>query len=366
MLKKRITLITTLVLMTLIYSSCSEKPESEMTSSATWTPGENVLPISVEALEVTEGKLIPYIEASGIIYGRKEAWAVSETQGKITEMKVIPGQTVKAGDILLKVEDRMALLNRDLALLQYESNKLDFQAIESSYKTGGYSRSDYNSARSRLLQAQNAYESAAKAFEDTAIRSPFDGSVALIGNSLSEGNFLTPGIPVARIIDTSSMKMEISVGERQVNLIKAGIKAEVMINSGFNRETIDAEVEAIGTGTDPSTGSFPVLISWDNKPGLNMRSGLSGRVRINTLDETNQIIIPSSAIVIRDRKESVIVAEDNKTRIKPIEKGEALGGHSVVVSGLEKGEILIVSALSSLGNDYSVEPTIVGTTGEWR
>jgi len=131
-------------------------------------------------------------------------------------------------------------------------------------------------------------------------------------------------------------------------------------------DKIIAEVEAIGSGTDRTTGSFPVLISWKNNSGENMRSGLSAKVSINTVDETKQIIIPSSAIVIRNRKKSVIVEENNKSVIKPIETGETLGGHSVILNGLEKDEILIVSALSSLGDDYSVETTIVGTTGEWR
>lgn len=371
MLKRRKILITAALILSSIiifyfYISVSKPGGADSNSAATQTYDKDLLPVAVEALTVSEGKLIPFIEASGIIYGTKEAWAVSETQGQIIEMKVIPGQKVLEGDVLLKVEDKLAKLNRDLALQQYESSKLDFEAIETSYKSGGFSRTDYNNARSRLLQAETAYESAAKAFKDTAIRAPFDGSVAVVDSKLSVGNYLSPGTPVARIIDISSMRMEIAVGERQVSLIKTGIKAEVTLSTGFREQIIEAKVEAIGAGTDLETGSFPVLIRWENNAGDQLRSGLSAKVSIQTIDETKQIIIPSSAIVMREGKESVIVDENDKSVIRPIEIGETLGGYSVVSKGLEKDEILIVSALSSLGMDYPIKSTIVGTTGDWR
>ncbi|MDA3809327.1 MAG: efflux RND transporter periplasmic adaptor subunit [Spirochaetaceae bacterium] len=355
-----------IITITLLFISCSNTSVKDETTSASWDPDKEVLPISVEALVVSSGKLIPYIETSGVVYGSKEAWAVSETQGKITELQVTLGQFVKEGDILLKVEDRLSKLNRDLALQQYESSQLDFEAIESSYKSGGYSRRDYNNARSRLLQSQVAYESAADVYNKTSIKAPFDGFIALLDNNITEGNYLTPGVRVARIINTSIMKMNISVGERQINLIKPGSKAIVSISSEKNSPSIEAEVQAIGMGSDQTTGSIPVTITWKNKEGSLLRSGLSARVEIKTKDDENKISIPSSAIVVRDRKKSVIISEKNKSIIKIIETGESLGGHTVILSGLEEGEVLIVSALSSLGNNNSIETSIVGTTGDWR
>lgn len=363
---KILSILTIILILILILISCNDYSNKDETSSATWFPGKNVLPVAVEALEVSSGKLIPNIETSGIIYGSKEAWAVSETQGKITDLKVVLGQSVKEGDILLKVEDRLSKLNRDLALQQYKTTQLDFEAIESSYESGGYSRSDYNNAQSRLLQAQAAYESAADVFNNTSLRAPFDGFIALLDNNLSEGNYLTQGIAVARIINTSTMRMNISIGERQINLIEPGSRAIVSISSDKNAQPIEAEVLAIGMGSDQATGSFPVTISWENKKSSSLRSGLSARVEIKTRDEENKIIIPSSAIVVRNRRKSVIISEKNKSIIKTIETGESLGGHTVIINGLKEGDVLIVSALSSLGNNYSIETTIIGKTGEWQ
>jgi len=364
MLKKIITTVPMLFIF--IFLSCSNNNSSDNTASASWTPDDSVLPLSVEVLEVSNGKLIPFIEASGLIYGQNEAWAVSETQGKITEISVQLGQRVKKGDILIKVENSLPRLNRDLALQQFESARHDYNAVEKSYNNGGSSKSNLNTARTRLLQTQAAYESATQVFDNTEIKAPFDGSIALIDNSLTVGTVLSPGIRIARVVDTSYMKMEIAVGERQIGILRKGIDANVIIPSGDNSHVVRASVSAIGSGSDPATGSYPVLITWKNEENREMRSGFSAKVEIATTGNNNKIIIPSSAIVIRNRIESVILAIDGKAVVRKIIRGETLGGHTVITDGLNIGDILIVSALSSLGEDYPVETSLIGKTGEWR
>jgi len=69
-IKTKKSLLTILLIsILLIITSCSEGSESDSSCSATWDPEKEILPVSVEALTVTEGKLIPSIDASGIIYG---------------------------------------------------------------------------------------------------------------------------------------------------------------------------------------------------------------------------------------------------------------------------------------------------------
>lgn len=357
-----------LIIISLYLISCGRgaNEESDEVSAATWDQGQELLPVAVEVLEVTKGRLIPYIEASGTIRGIREAWVISETQGPITDLKVSLGQKVKKGDILLTVENSLQKLNRDLAMQQYESTRLDFEALERSYKSGGLSRSDYNASRTRLLQAQAAYESSEKVYEDSMIKAPFDGSVALMDSALTVGGYISPGSRIALVIDTSSMKMDISLGERQINLIETGQKANVEILSQAGREPIEATVEAVSSGSESTTGSFPVLITWENRDNGSMRSGLSAKVLIENRNEAEEIVIPSSAIVVRDRKTSVILAEEGRTLIREVVPGRALGGHTIIESGLDIGDKLIVSALSSLGNGFVVETTIAGKTGDWR
>lgn len=359
-------LIMLLGISLVIFTSCGNKKPADEVSSSTWDQEGKYVPIAVEVLEVTEGQLIPYIEASGAIEGIREAWVTSNSQGKVSSFDVSLGGVVKKDQVLLTIENGLQKLNRDLAFQQFETAKLDFEGLESSYKKGGLSRSDYNGATSRLLQAETAYRSAEKTYNDTFVKAPFSGSVALLDDSVAVGASLAPGTPVARVIDRSSMKMNISLGERQVGLIKAGQKALVEISSGFREQKVEAVVEAIGSGSDSSTGSFPVLITWDKGIDDSMRSGLSARVLMENTKEEPHILIPSSAIIVRNRKPSVFVAREGRAVLIQIVPGEALGGNTLIEDGLEGGEKLIVSALSSLKDGSFVETTEFGKTGEWR
>lgn len=347
-----------------IFTSCGPDDADQVTSSS-WDQAGEYIPIAVEVLEVTEGKLIPYVEASGIIKGIREAWVVSAAQGQITSMDVALGGEVEEGQVLLTVENDLQKLNRDLALQQYESTRLDFQALESSYKKGGLSRSDYNSARTRLLQAETSWRAAEKSYGDTLLKAPFSGNVAQLDSSLVAGATLSPGTPVALIIDRSSMKMEIALGERQIGLIEKGQKALLTVSSSGSA-SVEAVVAAIGTGSESATGSFPVIITWKSNIDDTMRSGLSAKVLMENTAEEPQIIIPSSALIVRNRKESVITAVDGRAVIKEVVTGESLGGNTVVKEGLAPGEKLVVSALSSLGDNYLIETSEIGKTGDWR
>lgn len=363
---KKVILGITIILFLFSCSGAGENAGTDEVTTASWDQGDELLSVAVEVLEVSKGRLVPFVEASGTISGIREAWVISETQGPITNMQVSLGQKVKKDDILLAVENELQKLNRDLAMQQYESARLDFQAIENSYKSGGTSRSDYNAAKTRLLQANSAYETAADTYENTFIKAPFDGSVALLDSDLTVGSYISPGVRVASIIDTTSMKMEVSLGERQIGLIETGQEVSLEIISQSDREPISAVVEAIGAGSESTTGSFPVLVTWENKDNGSMRSGLSAKVLIENRKEIEEIVIPSSALVVRDRKTSVIIAQDGQTVIREVETGEALGGHTIVKEGLDVGELLIVSALSSLGNGNEVETSLAGKTGDWR
>ena len=354
-----------ILLSVMIFSACGEK-NADQVSSSTWDQEGKYVPIAVEVLEVTEGQLIPYVEAAGLIRGIREAWVVAAAQGKITSINVSLGGEVKAGEILLSLENDLQKLNRDVALQQYEATKLDFEALESSFGKGGISRSDYNNAKIRLLQAETAYRTAEKVYGDTFIRAPFDGSVALLDGTLAVGTILSPGTPVAQIIDRSAMMMEVSLGERQIGLVQKGQRASIEIGSGYSREPLEGVVKAIGSGSERTTGSFPLVISWDKGIDDTMRSGLTARVVMENTTEPQKIIIPSSALIIRERKQSVLVAEEGRAYVKEVVAGDTLGGHTIIEEGLSVGEKLIISALSTLGDGYYIEATEIGQTGVWK
>lgn len=353
-----------LILSILIIYGCSK--ESDSTSAATWSDPEEIDPIAVEVLEISKGKLVNYVESSGIIKGAKEAWIVAEAQGEIKSKLVNLGDRVNKGEPLITLDRELQELNLDLANEQLLKSKADFDANSTAFKNGNISRSIYDQFKIAYIQSQTNYKLRSLELDKTTIKAPFNGEIALIDSEVVEGNYLTPGTRAIRIVDLSSYKIELSLGERQIALIERGARVQIEIETPGEEKLFSGSVVAIGSGSDPTTGSFPVIITWDSNGTKDLRSGMTGRVKIETKESLLTTIIPSSAIIQRDRVEGVFIEEGGFAKMSPIEVSDSFGGMVVINRGAELGDRVIISGLSSLGDGYRVIPTLAGNTGDWK
>lgn len=316
--------------------------------------------LAVEALEVSRGSIIRTIAASGIIRGVNEADVVSEVQGIIQSEEFELGQYVEEGYVLIRVESTVAALNFEEARQARESARLDLTAAERRFENGGASQSEVTRARSAANGAEARYQAAREALEDHAITAPISGFIAAKSSGIGRGNYLTGGVTVARVVDLRTLEMEIAVGEREIQYVVGGLAAEITIPA-CGVSGIDGRVRSVAAGADMSTGSFPIIVAWDNECDV-ARSGMTASVRIRPVEEDTQVIIPSTAIRRDTSGMYVFVAVDNTIERRNIETGERLGDRVEVVEGLREGEIIVVSALSALSDGRLVEPTVRGRT----
>ncbi|MBN1700224.1 MAG: efflux RND transporter periplasmic adaptor subunit [Spirochaetales bacterium] len=353
-----------LFIMLIFYHACSGE-DSDGGTYATYSAPDDVPALSVDVLEVSKGALIEEIRVSGIIEGNNEVDVVSETSGIIVSIGFEAGDTVAKGEALVKVDDSIALYTRNQAALDLETARLDLEAKEKFYKSGNTSLLELTRAKSVFNGQKARYESALKAYEDTTIRTPIAGTVARREQGISAGNYLNRGQRIARIIDDSAFILRASVGERQVVLLEIGSEAVVDVPAaGENR--ISATVTAVAGGSDRETGSFPVLISWKNSKAGDVKSGMSAVADIKTKSGDTAVIIPLSSIVNREGGTYVFVAKDGKAEAALIRPGERFGERIVVEAGLEPGDLLVISRISSLKPGYPVRASVVGKSGGYR
>lgn len=356
----KIRLITAVfVVSAVLLVSCSRGTDEN--SGASYQPEEEISSVAVEAMTVTRSLLTNEIRGAGIAEGIREAWVVSETEGLIREVRFALGDRVADGQLLVKVDDDLAVRNRDLAVGQYETAVIEFQGAERSRESGSISQLQYSQISDRLLAADSARAAALDHYENTFLNAPFAGAIASRDRSVGVGNYLARGIRVARIVDDSEFKAEISVGEGQVLLIDEGRSATVVGNDGISRS---GRVAAVSAGSDGSTGSYTVVIEWVPEEGDRLKSGMSVDITVDINGEDAQIIIPASAIRLRNGRESVFVEKDGTAEEKEIVTGSRLGDRVEVNAGLEEGQILLTSGMASLTPGIPVTVTLVGESGD--
>jgi len=325
-----------------------------------------VKPLAVEALTVTRGDLIRNIEAAGIVSGINEAYVVSETEGIIQGVSFELGDRISDGQVLVKVDDTIPRLNMEQAKEQFEIAKLDLEATEKLFNDGSASKAELARARSSVNGAQALYQSALKTFRDCTIRAPIGGYIAEKESGITLGNYLSPGLRVARLVDISSLKAEVAVGEGQVSLVAEGAPATVLIPAASDQKLFEATVSAVAAGSDPATGSYPVIVTWRNPVGGTIKSGMSATVTITTEAQEPVVLIPSSAIVEQAGQSYVFTAEGDRAAQRPVQVGRRIGNIAEILDGLEEGETLIISGLTALRRGDPVQPSVIGESGSWQ
>lgn len=350
--------IVALLVVAAIFTACSKAVP--MSGATAWSGGQTLETVAVEGLRAKTGSLVLTIPGSGPVTGQKEAAVVSQTQGVIISAEFSAGDRVKAGDVLLKLDDRLAGFNLKRAADQLDSAELELKSAKIQFESGGISASALSRAQSGESAARAQYEQAKKSLDDTIITAPISGIIASRDSSIVEGNVIGLYAPVTRIVDDSAFRVTFGVGEGQIGRIRPGLKASVMIPSAFGAQNIEAEVIAVGGGADPQTGSFPVIVGFDNRWGSQIKSGMSVRIEIQSADISESVIVPLSCLVRRGDRYALFIESEGRARIREVDLGSGNGVRTEILRGVKPGETIIISAMARLVDGTPVSVTVRG------
>lgn len=355
-------IVTISLFIAIFFISCSKDKPDDVGSASSYVDKSDKEAVPVFTQKAVEEPFFTSINSSGIIEGIREADIISETSGLITEVFFEIGDYVNEGDVLLKVEDRMAGISYESAKQDYESSRIEFEALEKSFKTGGSSQLIFSQGKARLESARLRMEQARDTFDNTSIKAPFDGYISLRDISISVGSYIQPSVAVTHIVDTSSFRIRLTLGEDEIPLIQKGDDAQIILNSLPDLK-IKASVEAVSPGSSQAGGGFPVLLSWKNELNGSVKSGMSAVVRIlpDNMGK-NEMIVPASAIVRRNGLDYVFRVKDDTAEAVEIRLAQSLGDRASILeapgseSNIEAGDILVVTGLNTLAPGDPIIP----------
>jgi RND family efflux transporter MFP subunit len=195
---------------------------------------------------------------------------------------------------------------------------------------------------------------AEKSLEDCEIRAPFAGRIAMLIPEVGEQ--VAPGMPMAAVVDLSSVLIRSSVSERDAVRVHKGMRVDIYIPA-LNNQRFEGEIYSVGVRSDRITRSFPIKIRILNTEGR-LLSGMSARSSIHLAEQSGVIAIPAGAVVEQYGEPIVFTVMENSAHRKPITLGQREGDRVEVLDGLGVGEQLIVQGQWSVKGGTAVE--IVG------
>ena len=317
--------------------------------------------VAVEVGKVTKADLRVTVEAYGMAEpeppktgspggGAKLAAPVA---GIVVAVHGIEGQNVKAGDVVVEFDDRMAQAAVEKArhaVLFAEQVADRFGKLVGS---GAISMQLKQEADQRLAAARAELASAEAAIAQVRLASPLDGVLARI--NVQPGQSVDLNTMVAEIVDLKRLVVNVNVPTEEAGQLKEGQATEIFVDNAKKPATTGS-VSFISPLVDQRTGSVLVRVALPENSGL--RSGQFVRARIVTEELTGRLVVPRDSVVKADDEEVIYVVEGDKAVQTPVKSGAHDGNMIEVDSeGLEDGTAIVTVGVYGLPKETKVKIT---------
>ncbi len=298
--------------------------------------------IEVQTEKAGRRDLTEIVVANGRIQPVVQVVINPEVSGEIIDLPVRDGDTVKKGDLLLKIKPDnyiaqrnsieashlSALANRNLAQANLDKARLELARVKQLHEGKLVSDSDYLTAKTSFEvmkasfetsthQAEQVKASLARAEDDlskTTIVSPIDGTVTKLRSQLGErvvGTAMMAGTEIMTIANLSDMEARVDIGESDVVLIRIGQRARLEVEAFRDRKFNGLVTEIANASKNSGSGAggggmsqsaqeatkFEVKIRVQEKEIF--RPGMSVTAEIETRSVTNVIAVPIQSVTTR-------------------------------------------------------------------
>ena len=358
-------------------------------------------PIEVETATATApgtGGNASVLDATGYVVARRMATVSAKVPGRVREVLIEEGQTVRAGQTIatldpIDAEQQRALARSQLDAARSQSAGLQAQLREAEANANRLgslvrqqlvSRAQYDQAiaqrdtlraqlatsRQNTVVAERSLRIAAQGVDNNIVRAPFDGVVIakaaqpgeIVSPMAAGGGFTRTGI--GTIVDMDSLEVEVDVGESYIGRVRPGMPVEATLNA-YPDWKIPAEVIAIIPTADRAKATVKVRIKLIQKdprivPDMGVKVSFLEEAKPGDTGKRAGVRIPAAAVVERDGKPMVFVVGDKDVvTMTPVTVGEKMGDADVqVTSGLDSGATVVVSPPETLeaGHRIKVKP----------
>ena len=373
--------------------------------------------VSVQAEHPQVGTIAEQIPADAVLAPIAQAAISPKITAPVRHFYVQRGSYVKAGQLLATLENRdltaaeldsrgtytaaqgtYATATQAQVPEEYQKAQLDFDQAEANLKLnqsivnarkqlfaeGAIPGRDLDTAEAALVQAQAAYDTAAKHLESqksvsrkaslqtargdltsaegkylaaaaqvsySQIRSPISGVVT--DRSLFAGETVAAGSTLLTVMDTSILLAKLHLAQQAAQQLKVGDPATITVPG--RTDPVDAKVSLVSPALDPGSTTVEVWLRINNRNG-ELKVGTPVHTQITGRQVPQALTVPVSALLTaQDGSKSVmVVGADNVAHSRPVSVGITAGDRVQITSGLSTGDMVITSGNYALEDGTKV------------
>jgi len=334
-------------------------------------------PVTVAAALAEERQWQQRLPAVGSLKALQGVELSLEVEGTVKSLHFDSGQKVKAGQLLLQLNDDQETALLGTAQADLGLAKVDFGRGSQLVGDSAISRGEYDRLTAQYRRNQAVVDQLKASKTKKSISAPFSGTIGI--RQVDVGGYLAPGTVIATLQDLSSLYVDFNVPEQALPQLSLGQQVLVHV-AAYPGQSFPASLSAINPKVDESTRNLLVRATLANPDGK-LLPGMFANLLVLLPNPQPQVVVPESAITYTLYGNSVYVATPRKDKDgnpeqddkgqqqlsaeqRSVQTGERRDGVVVVSKGLKAGEQVVTAgqlkltpgAAIRIGQDTALKP----------
>lgn len=292
----------------------------------------------------------------GVVEAVRQTLLTAQVAGAVQEIAVQAGDSVRAGQVLLRLDARAAEHTASASAAQVRAAQAveqeaerelarQRQLLEADYiSQAAFDRAEarHKAARAEAAALRAAADASRTQSDFYVLRAPYDGVVSAIPVSL--GDMAMPGRPLLTLYDPSALRVSVQVPQAVAAVAPAELSARLEL-AGLDTPVTPRRVQWLPS-VDPTTHTVELRLELPAE--LRVLPGTFARARLNLTGESDRLYIPRTAVLRRAELTAVYVLDaQQRPRLRQVRLGPQQGAQVEVLSGLVAGERVALDPLAA-------------------
>jgi HlyD family secretion protein len=269
---------------------------------------------------------------------RQAEEAVRQTQSRFENAK-LQHERIEAlykREVISKKERDVSDMDYIVAEAQLASSQQQLKLLRE-----GARQEVRDATQAKLKEMEAVLEQERNHLKDTKIVAPFRGEISR--KYVDAGAFVSPSAPptpLVNIVHTETLKIIANVLEKDIPLLKAGMKAKVRVES-YPGRVFEGRVEKINSALDLATRTLQAEVYIPNSD-RSLKPGMFANVELALLEKPQTLVIPREAVIEAGSEMSVFVVEGKQAVRKSVTIGYEQDRMVEVLKGLNEGDQVVI------------------------
>ncbi len=382
--------LTAYLLIPLIAAACAGRADDKAEPAGAATPA-----VQTTTAPAAERTLSRFVTVTGTLTAEEEAEVAAEIAGRVVATPIERGTRVPAGGALIRISDveveaqvreadanaaqiaaRLGLAGGETfeiervpevanAKAAQAQSEADFNRAQMLFDRKLLAQSEYDKSRTQADASRRQYETARntaeqqyqslmaararlalaeKAFDDTIVRSPFEG---VVGQRLvSVGDYVTRGTKVASVMRTGPLRVELTVPEQSISSIAVGREVTLEVDA-YPGKTFTGRVRFVSPAVKADSRSLVIEAVVENPGGI-LKPGFFASARIENALPMPALLVPKTAVRNVAGTDRVFITTGDHVEERIVTVGQLLNDEVEITSGLQKGDVVATSNTDKL------------------